>query len=55
MYNTKTGKYYYYTVWNGKTEKKECKTHEYAYTGIIPCTGEKRCVRCGKYQRNNES
>jgi len=32
----------------GSTFKIERKTHSYAWSGAIPCTGVYRCVYCGK-------
>lgn len=43
-----SGKYIKYLVWEGKVTEKECIDHSYVWTGKIPCTGEQRCVWCGK-------
>lgn len=35
-------------VWHGVVTVEECTDHAYAWTGRIPCTGERRCIYCGK-------
>jgi hypothetical protein len=49
-------KWYRQICWRGVVEEIECGTektpHTYAWTGAIPCTGERRCIYCGKYEEN---
>jgi len=46
--NLENRKYYKHLIWAGKVTKVECTNHSYAYTGKMPCTGDRRCIHCGK-------
>lgn len=41
-------KYFKYLIWAGRVKKVECKQHSYSFSGKIPCTGNERCIFCGK-------
>lgn len=44
--------WYRQIYWKGELLELECGTekvpHVYAWTGKIPCTGERRCLYCNK-------
>lgn len=40
--------------WLGKVEEIVVDKHTFAWSGKIPCTGEKRCIYCGEYEFNKK-
>lgn len=48
MYDEQEQKWYREYTWKGKYCKEECAEHFYAWSGEIPCTGIKYCLKCGK-------
>ena len=52
MAQTSDGKWTKTLCWAGKIEVVECKSHSYAWSGRMPCTGELKCILCGKPKGN---
>lgn len=50
----KDGKWLKVICWMGKVEELECTSHSYAWSGRIPCTGDLRCIYCGKPESEEE-
>ena len=44
----KDNKYTKYVIWHGVVTPIRCIDHVYTYSGSFPCTGELRCMYCGK-------
>lgn len=48
----KDGKWYREYYWLGKYYQEEHLKHVYGWTGKIPCTGQLKCILCGKPKDN---
>lgn len=51
------GKWYREVKWLGVYKLIECGTnrtpHSFAWSGSIPCTGERKCIYCGKPEKDD--
>jgi len=49
----KDGKWLRVYQWDGVVHEEEHTEHAYAWTGRMPCTGQRKCILCGKPEEVN--
>ena len=42
------GKWWKIVVWSEGVSQVECTDHSYSWSGNMPCTGQLKCMFCGK-------